>query len=58
MLKRPKKLIIAAIIMGTIMSASHAKPDLTTPVDMSVLHAKDSGYRFVHHTFIFCSIVA
>ena len=33
------------------MSTSHAKPNLTTPVDMSVLHAKDSGYHFTSHTF-------
>lgn len=33
------------------MSTTHAKPDLTTPVDMSLLHAKDTGYRFIHHTF-------
>jgi len=33
------------------MSPSHAKPDLATPVNMSLLHAKDTGYRFVQHTF-------
>lgn len=33
------------------MSVSHAKPNLTTPVDMSLLHTKDTGYHFIHHTF-------
>ena len=33
------------------MSPSYAKPDLTKTVDMSLLHAKDIGYRFVYHTF-------
>lgn len=33
------------------MSASHAKPNLTTPVDMSLLHDKDTGYHFIHQTF-------
>ncbi|MBE0446198.1 hypothetical protein [Psychrobacter sp. FME5] len=36
---------------GIIMSPSYAKPDLTKTVDMSLLHAKDTGYRFVYHTF-------
>lgn len=41
----------ALITAGLIMSPSYAKPDLTTPVDMSLLHAKDSGYHFIHHDF-------
>lgn len=48
---RLKNLVVAAILLGAIMSVSHAKPDLETPVNMSVLHAKDSGYHFTHHTF-------
>lgn len=30
---------------------SQAKPDLTTPTDMRILHQSDSGYRFVTRTF-------
>ena len=33
------------------MSPSAAKPDLTKMVDMSLLTATDTGYRFVSHTF-------
>ncbi len=52
MLKRQKsRTTIALAMTGAIMSTSHAKPDLTTPVDLSLLHAVDSGYHFIHHTF-------
>lgn len=44
--------IITITIAGVMMSPSYAKPDLTKTVDMSLLHAKDTGYRFVYHTFI------
>lgn len=43
--------IITIITIGTVMSPSYAQPDLTTPVDMSLLHAKDTGYHFVYHDF-------
>ena len=43
--------IITITISGIIMSTSYAKPDLTKTVDMSLLHAKDTGYRFIYHTF-------
>jgi predicted alpha/beta superfamily hydrolase len=43
--------IITITIAGVMMSPSYAKPDLTKAVDMSLLHAKDTGYRFVYHTF-------
>lgn len=53
MLKVRRNLITITLAMvGIMMSTSHAKPDLTTPVDLSMLHAKDTGYRFVHHTFM------
>lgn len=42
-------LIIMMASLGA--NASYAKPDLTTPVDMSLLHAKDIGYRFVTQRF-------
>lgn len=41
----------ALIAAGMIMSPSYAKPDLTTPVNMSLLHAKDTGYHFIYHDF-------
>ena len=43
--------IITITMAGVMMSPSYAKPDLTKTVDMSLLHAKDIGYRFVYHTF-------
>lgn len=43
--------IITITMAGVMMSPSYAKPDLTKTVDMSLLHAKDTGYRFVYHTF-------
>ena len=44
--------MITITMAGVMMSPSYAKPDLTKTVDMSLLHAKDIGYRFVYHTFI------
>ncbi|MDN6276788.1 alpha/beta hydrolase [Psychrobacter sp.] len=43
--------VIPIIMAGLTMSTSHAKPDLTTPVNMNLLHAEDTGYHFVHHDF-------
>ena len=43
--------MITITMAGVVMSPSYAKPDLTKTVDMSLLHAKDIGYRFVYHTF-------
>ncbi|MEN6668763.1 alpha/beta hydrolase-fold protein [Psychrobacter sp. B38] len=43
--------LFALVITGVMMSTSQAKPNLTTPVDMSVLHAADSGYHFIHQSF-------
>ena len=39
------------IAAGMIVLPSYAKPDLTTPVDMSLLHAKDTGYQITYHDF-------
>ena len=43
--------MITITMAGVMMSPSYSKPDLTKKVDMSLLHAKDIGYRFVYHTF-------
>ena len=40
--------MITITMAGVVMSPSYAKPDLTKTVDMSLLHAKDIGYRFVY----------
>lgn len=40
-----------SVILGSTMTASYAKPDLTTPVDMTLLHTDNTGYRFVSQRF-------
>lgn len=42
---------IMMTVAGMIMSTSYAKPDLTKVVDMSLLHAKDTGYSFSYRDF-------
>lgn len=43
---------IATITMAALtMATSYAKPDLTTPVDMSWLQADDTGYHIVSQDF-------
>lgn len=46
-----KVILVAVTLVGVMMSPSAAKPDLTKMVDMSLLTATDTGYRFVSHTF-------
>jgi|26BtaG_2_1085354.scaffolds.fasta_scaffold01628_4 hypothetical protein len=40
--------ISLALLMTTL---SYAQPDLTTPIDFSLLHSHDTSYRFVTQTF-------
>lgn len=45
-------LIVYALVTTMIISnISHAKPNLKTPVDLSILHRADTGYHFVSQTF-------
>lgn len=43
--------VLSLSMAGLCSQAGHAKPDLTTPVDMQLLHHKESGYRFVTQHF-------
>ena len=45
-----KGLLIAATAL-LASQPTQAKPGLTTPIDMRILHQKGSGYRFVTRTF-------
>ncbi|WP_201546045.1 alpha/beta hydrolase [Psychrobacter sp. H7-1] len=38
-------------VLGAAMTPSHAKPDLTQTTDMTLLSAKDTGYKFVYRDF-------
>lgn len=43
-------LSVSALIMS-LPSTTHAKPDLTSPVDLSILHNPHSSYRFISQRF-------
>ena len=43
--------VLTIMMTSLYADTSYAKPDLITPVDMSLLHAKDIGYRFVTQRF-------
>ena len=50
--KRKAVSVFMMIAMGVMSIEAMAKPDLTTPVDMQLLYAKDSGYHFMSQDFI------
>lgn len=51
-LKKTAVSLLVVIATGVMSIEAMAKPDLTTPVDMQLLYAKDSGYRFMSQDFI------
>jgi len=51
-LKRVATTLSIGIAAAMMSVSTMAKPDLTTPVDMQLLYAKDSGYHFMSQDFI------
>lgn len=52
MIKHLSPLLILLFTSMGMMQPSFAKPDLTTPIDMSVLYDTSSGYHFVTQRFL------